>query len=63
MKKKWPNDHRIGCNSPFSLADFFESDFNLEEKLEEFKGAFKRDEVVELEILNKNFPKFSCILK
>jgi hypothetical protein len=30
------------------LADFIESDFNLEEKLEEFKGAFKRDEVVEL---------------
>jgi len=46
--KSWPNDRRISCNSPSSLADFIESDFNLEEKLEEFEGAFKRDEVVEL---------------
>jgi hypothetical protein len=30
------------------LADFIESDLNLKEKLEEFEGAFERDEVVEL---------------
>jgi hypothetical protein len=30
------------------LANFIESDLNLEEKLEEFEGAFERDEVVEL---------------
>jgi hypothetical protein len=30
------------------LADFIESDLNLEEKLEEFEKAFERDEVVEL---------------
>jgi hypothetical protein len=43
------------------LADFIESDFNLEEELEEFEGAFERDEVVELKILNKISPKFPCI--
>ncbi len=48
MNKNWPNDRRIGCKSPFSLTNFIESDFNLEEKLEEFEGAFERDEVVEL---------------
>jgi hypothetical protein len=30
------------------LADFIESDFNLEGKLEEFERAFEMDEVVEL---------------
>jgi hypothetical protein len=32
------------------VADFIESDFNLEEELEKFEGAFERDEVVELKI-------------
>jgi hypothetical protein len=48
VSKNWPNDPRIGCKSPSSLADFIESDFNLEEKLEEFEKTFERDEVVEL---------------
>jgi len=48
VSKNWPNDYRIGCKSPFSLANFIENDLNLEEKLEEFERAFERDEVVEL---------------
>jgi hypothetical protein len=28
------------------LVDFIENDLNLEEKLEEFEGAFERDKVV-----------------
>ncbi len=48
MSKNWPNDFRIGCKSPSSLANFIESDLNLEEKLKEFEGAFERDKVVEL---------------
>jgi hypothetical protein len=28
------------------LIDFIENDLNLEEKLEEFEGAFERDKVV-----------------
>jgi hypothetical protein len=30
------------------LVDFIESNLNLEKELEEFEGAFERDEVVEL---------------
>jgi hypothetical protein len=30
------------------LANFIESDFNLEEELEEFEEAFEKHEVVEL---------------
>ncbi len=48
MSKNWPNDLRIGCKSSSSLVDFIESDFNLEEELEEFEGAFERDKVVKL---------------
>jgi hypothetical protein len=38
----------IGYKSPSSLADFIESDPNLEKELEKFLKAFERDEVVEL---------------
>jgi hypothetical protein len=48
VSKNWPNDRRIGCKSPSSLADFIESNINLEEKFEDFERAFERDEVVEL---------------
>jgi hypothetical protein len=30
------------------MVDFIEIDVNLEEELEEFEGAFERDEVMEL---------------
>jgi len=48
MSKNWPNDSRIGCKSPSNLADFIKNDLNLKEELEEFEGAFERDEIVEL---------------
>ncbi len=48
MNKNWPNDPKIGCKSPSSLADFIKSDINLKKELEEFECAFERDEVVEL---------------
>jgi hypothetical protein len=47
VNKNWPNDPRITCKSPYSLVDLIEINFNLEE---EFKGAFEKDEVVELYI-------------
>jgi len=46
VSKNWPNDPRIICFF-FSLVDFIEIDLNLEKELEEFEGAFERDEVVE----------------
>ncbi len=48
MSKNWPNDPKKGFKSPSSLADFIESDFNLEKELKEFEKAFEKDEVVEL---------------
>ncbi len=48
MSKNWPHDPRIGCKSPFNLANFIENDLNLKEELEKFERAFERDKVVEL---------------
>ncbi len=49
MIKNWPSHPRIYIYIfIFSLVDFIEIDLNLEEELEEFEGAFERDEVVEL---------------
>jgi hypothetical protein len=45
VSKNWPNDLRIGCKSYYSLANFIESDINLNE---EFEGVFERDEIMEL---------------
>jgi hypothetical protein len=39
VNKSWPNDLRISYKSPFSLADL--------EELEEFEGAFEKNEVME----------------
>jgi hypothetical protein len=48
MRKNWPNDLKISCKPFFRLANFIENDLNLEEKFEEFEGAFERDEIMEL---------------
>jgi hypothetical protein len=63
VSKNWPNDPRIGCKSPSSLANFIESDLNLEEELEKFKGAFEKDEVMEFLVLNYFFSNFHVFLK
>jgi hypothetical protein len=42
-----------------SFEDFIETNFNLEE---EFEGAFERDKVVELKILNKCITSFHTFL-
>jgi hypothetical protein len=46
--KNWHNDSRISWKSLSSLVDFIETHVNLEKKLEEFEGAFEKDEVMEL---------------
>jgi len=46
--KKWPNDLKIGCKSPFNLVEFLEKNIDLEEKLEEFERHFENDEIVEV---------------
>jgi hypothetical protein len=47
VNKNWPNDSRIGCQSPSNLINFLEKDINVEKELEEFEGDFEKYEVVE----------------
>jgi hypothetical protein len=48
VNKNWPNDLRIGCESPSNLLDFLERDMALVHELEKFEGEFEKDEVVEV---------------
>jgi hypothetical protein len=48
VNKNWPNDLRIGCESPFNLLEFLERDMALVQELEKFEGEFEKDEVVEV---------------
>jgi hypothetical protein len=47
VKKNRPNDCRVGCKSPFNLLELIRIDAYLY-KLEQFEGAFERDEIVNL---------------
>jgi hypothetical protein len=58
VSKNWPNDPI--CKSFSRLTNFMERDFNFKHKLEEFVKTFKRDDVVEMWILNY-FPPKLCI--
>jgi len=48
------NDANVGCKSPSSLVKLIKIDVNLEKELEEFKRAFEKDEVMKIQILDKN---------
>jgi hypothetical protein len=37
VNKNWPNDSKIGYKSPSNLLEFFETDMNLEDELEELE--------------------------
>jgi hypothetical protein len=41
INKKWPNDFRIGCKSPFSLVELIETNVYLKEELEEFEKTLE----------------------
>jgi hypothetical protein len=53
VTKKWPNDLKIGCKSPFNLVEFLEKHINFEKELEEFEGDFGKDEIVGVSKWNK----------
>ncbi len=38
----------FGCNSPTNLMELIETNLDLEEKLENFEGAFEWDKVVKM---------------
>ncbi len=52
VNTNWPNDLRIGCKSPSSLVELFETHVDLKKDFEEFEGAFERDVVMEFLILD-----------
>jgi hypothetical protein len=46
MNRNWPDDPRVGCKSPSSyLTEPIEIDADLKKELEQFEGAFERDEI------------------
>jgi hypothetical protein len=38
----------VGCNSPPSLTKLIEVDAGLEDKLKQYEGEFKQDELLDL---------------
>ncbi len=46
--KNWLNDCKVGCKFPSKLWELIEIDEDLKEKLEQFEGAFERDEIMDL---------------
>ncbi len=48
MNINWPNDHKVGCKSSFNWIKFIGIYANVEEKFEQFKGTFDRNEIVDI---------------
>jgi hypothetical protein len=48
VNKNWPNECRVSCKSPFNLLKLIRIDEDLKEELEQFGGAFERDEILDL---------------
>jgi len=50
VNKNCPNDPKIDCKSPSSLADLIQTNLDLQEELEELERTFERDEIMEFYI-------------
>ncbi len=48
VTENWISDPRVGCNSPPSLTKLIEVDVGLEDKLKQYEGEFKQDELLDL---------------
>jgi hypothetical protein len=44
--KNWPNDARVGCESPSDLVEFIETYEQLKGERERFEGEFEWDEIL-----------------
>ncbi len=51
VSQNWPNDFRVRCNMPSTLAKFIKKDEIIEEELEEFEGEIEREEIVDMNSL------------
>jgi hypothetical protein len=38
----------VGCSSPFSLIELTKANVTLQEELEQYKGEFEQDELLDL---------------
>jgi hypothetical protein len=47
VSKNWPSDPKIGCKPSCSLVELIQIDFDFEE-LENFKGSFELDEIMDI---------------
>jgi hypothetical protein len=48
VNNNWSNDCRVGYKSPSNLLKLIRIDADLEKELEQFEGAFERNEIVDL---------------
>jgi hypothetical protein len=48
VNKNWPNECKVDFKSLSNLLSFIGIDANLEEELEQFEGAFEKDEIMNL---------------
>jgi len=48
VKKNWANGFKIGYKSLFDLIELIGIDANLKKRLEQFEGAFERNEIVNI---------------
>ncbi len=56
MNRDWPNHCKFGCKSQCSnLIELIGIDANLEKELEQFEGAFERDEIANIYIFAQYF--------
>jgi hypothetical protein len=48
VNKNWANGFRVDYKSSFDLTELIGIDANLKKRLEEFEGAFERNEIVNI---------------
>jgi hypothetical protein len=59
IDKNWPNDLRIGCESPFSLAELIETNVYLKEELKEFEKKLEEMKLWNCKFWIKKFLQFT----
>ncbi len=60
MNTNWSNDSRIDCKLPFQLVKLIEKDLDFEE-LGKFENSFKRDELLDIKNVWKNYLFFDVL--
>jgi hypothetical protein len=48
VNKNWLNELSVSCTSPSNLMELIERNIDLEKNLENIRGAFVQDEILEI---------------